>query len=459
MEKEIQTTQTQKSTKEAEVQNFNLDLNDYLKDTNVSFFTKFLWWCCGADKKILIKATNYDRVKYAGIGAIVLVTGILAAVSGGFAFSTIFATKEMAVDKINTGEEGMLSFLGNIDVSSIAVVIFAIFWGLMIFNIDRFIISSTGKGDGTDKITLGEFGRALPRLIIAVILGVTISKPLELKIFESEINAELEQKQREYQAELDEKTTAKFDKLKKELEEKRTPLREKKNDLNKTLEERRLEILNLEEELQYEIQGRVKGRKGSGRGGYGPAAKKIEQTIAKRTSELENLKLTYAVQQEELDAEIGEIKLFITELDGEQKTERLNNKKLAKGLDGLLQRIKIGDEVAGVIGIFLMLLLLSIETGPLFFKMMMNKGPYDYMEENLKNKIKAFNGIVIEYDFYPNGKEGQKIKKVNFLEVKAEEDIAKTRVAGQTEINNSIIESYKASELKNINNNPEDYIS
>ena len=45
------------------------------------------------------------------------------------------------------------------------------------------------------------------------------------------------------------------------------------------------------------------------------------------------------------------------------------------------------------------------------------------------------------------------------MEVKAEEDIAKTRVAGQTEINNSIIESYKASELKNIKNNPEDYIS
>jgi hypothetical protein len=457
MEKKMQTNQ--KLSKDTEVQNYNLDLNDYLKDNDVTFFTKFLWWCCGADKKILIKATNYDRVKYAGIGAIVLVTGILAAVSGGFAFSTIFATKEMAVDKINTGKDGMFSILENIDITSIAVVIFAIFWGLMIFNIDRFIISSTGKGDGTDKITWGEFGRALPRLVIAIILGITISKPLELKIFESEINAELEQKQREYQAELDEKTTAKFDKLKKELDEKRTPLRENKNDLNKTLEERRLEILNLEEELQYEIQGRVKGRKGSGSGGYGPAAKKIEQTIAKRTSEFENLKIDYAAQQKELESEISDIELLITEFESEQKTERLNNKKLAKGLDGLLQRIKIGDEVSGLIGKFLILLLLSIETGPIFFKMMMNKGPYDYMEENLKNKIKAFNGIVIEYDFYPDGKEGQKIKKVNFLEVKAEEDIAKTRVAGQTEINNSIIDSYKASEMKNIKNNPEDYIS
>jgi hypothetical protein len=82
--------------------------------------------------------------------------------------------------------------------------------------------------------------------------------------------------------------------------------------LSKILEERRLEILNLEEELQYEIQGRVKGRKGSGRGGYGPAAKKIEQTIAKRTSEFENLKIDYASQQKELESEISGIKLLIT---------------------------------------------------------------------------------------------------------------------------------------------------
>ena len=115
MEKKMQTNQ--KLSKDTEIQNYNLDLNDYLKDNDVTFFTKFLWWCCGADKKILIKATNYDRVKYAGIGAIVLVTGILAAVSGGFAFSTIFATKEMAVDKINTGKDGMFSILENIDIS------------------------------------------------------------------------------------------------------------------------------------------------------------------------------------------------------------------------------------------------------------------------------------------------------------------------------------------------------
>ena len=38
-----------------------------------------------------------DRVKYAGIGGIVLCTGVLAAFSGGFAFYTIFSPKGEAV--------------------------------------------------------------------------------------------------------------------------------------------------------------------------------------------------------------------------------------------------------------------------------------------------------------------------------------------------------------------------
>lgn len=78
------------------------------------------------------------------------------------------------------------------------------FWsylGIIIFNLDRFIVSSTGKGDGTDSITWKEFFQALPRLLIALILGFTISKPLELKIIETEINVQL---RKEQQLKLDE---------------------------------------------------------------------------------------------------------------------------------------------------------------------------------------------------------------------------------------------------------------
>jgi len=44
-----------------------------------SRFTRFLWWCSGADSVLLKISPMKDRVKYAGIGGIVLCTGVLAA--------------------------------------------------------------------------------------------------------------------------------------------------------------------------------------------------------------------------------------------------------------------------------------------------------------------------------------------------------------------------------------------
>ena len=76
-------------------------------------------------------------------------------------------------------------------------------WGLIILNLDRFIVSSTGKGDGTDKITWKEFGQAIPRIVIALILGVAISSPLEVRILKSEIDANLQKVQEDYKIELD----------------------------------------------------------------------------------------------------------------------------------------------------------------------------------------------------------------------------------------------------------------
>lgn len=174
-----------------------MDVQEYLKAhkniskrsrkvVGTSWFTKFLWWCAGADKVFLELSPMKDRVKYAGIGGIVFCTGLLAAFSGGYAFYTIFSPKGEAVHD---------SFL-HLD-SILPAVIFAIVWGMIILNLDRFIVSSTGKGDGTDKITLGEFGRAIPRILIALILGIAISAPLEVRILKSEIDAELQKKTRE----------------------------------------------------------------------------------------------------------------------------------------------------------------------------------------------------------------------------------------------------------------------
>ena len=64
---------------------------------------------------------------------------------------------------------------------------FGIVWGLLIFNLDRFIVSTIRKRDCFSS----EFFQATPRVILAIIIAIVISKPLQIKIFEKEINTVL----------------------------------------------------------------------------------------------------------------------------------------------------------------------------------------------------------------------------------------------------------------------------
>jgi hypothetical protein len=131
-----------------------------------SYFQQFLWWCAGARIEFL-KQSPSDHPKYFGIGGTVMFTALMASFAGGYAFNTAF-------------DNLLLSIL------------FGAFWGALIFNLDRYIVSSTGKGDGTAKITWEEFWTALPRLVLAILIALVVSVPLELKIFEKEINIEVQ---------------------------------------------------------------------------------------------------------------------------------------------------------------------------------------------------------------------------------------------------------------------------
>ena len=60
---------------------------------------------------------------------------------------------------------------------------FAVLSGCLIFTIDRFMVSSL-RADATWWVRLWQ---AAPRLLLAVIIGIIISRPIEIKIFEKEI--------------------------------------------------------------------------------------------------------------------------------------------------------------------------------------------------------------------------------------------------------------------------------
>lgn len=130
------------------------------------FLNEFLWICAGADRKVLRQCPT-DYAKYAGIGGTILFTALMAMLSGGYALYSVFYN-------------GYYAFF------------FGVFWGLLIFNLDRFIVN-TMYSDGKVTISWREFYSGLPRIIMAIFLGIVISTPLELKIFEDAIDIRIEQ--------------------------------------------------------------------------------------------------------------------------------------------------------------------------------------------------------------------------------------------------------------------------
>lgn len=122
---------------------------------------RFLIWCSGAQVGILYNEAPTDRTKHVGIGGTVLLTALLAILSGGYAMHLTFQTVWVSIP-------------------------FGIFWGAIIFNLDRYIVSSMKKtGNWQEEVSF-----AVPRFLLALVLAVVVSKPIELRLFQDSIQTQ-----------------------------------------------------------------------------------------------------------------------------------------------------------------------------------------------------------------------------------------------------------------------------
>ena len=117
-----------------------------------------------------------DHNTYAGIGATIVLTAVLASLSGGYALWTVFQSSPYAISL------GLL-------------------WGILIFNLDRYIVMSLHKSRGGFGAFFRQVATASPRLLLALLIASVITVPLELKIFEREI---IDQLERQHQRTLNE---------------------------------------------------------------------------------------------------------------------------------------------------------------------------------------------------------------------------------------------------------------
>ncbi|NOW98943.1 DUF4407 domain-containing protein [Mucilaginibacter sp. SG564] len=412
---------------------------NYYKNPTPTWVMRQFWKISGADRYILEKSTYSDQVKYTCMGGIVLATGVMAALAGGYAFYTIFAPKGDAIDDIKT-----IVHSGQYDPTDIPTlllaVLFGLIWGAIIFNIDRFIVTSTGKGDGTEAITKQELKSALPRIIMGTIIALTISKPVEIRMFKSEIDARLYQVQLEAQKEYEIKTRKNFEDRIRDLDRENAGIQSRIDQYMKVIATKD-SLWNIETS---------KGQGGRGEG-EGPMARSYKAERDRVEAEKDQF-------TEMNKSKIQDIEKRRSRMNAELEVALKKNKSVSAGLDGLLERIKISHELAPGISIFITLLFMAIELTPIFFKMMLIKGPYDYLEENIKDLVKAQNGIEIHHDYYKD-KEGIERELVIQHEVGRMTSMKARVIEAQKELNEYIIDRWKEQQKAHIDANLDAYVS
>ncbi|MCE3259943.1 MAG: hypothetical protein K0S12_1584 [Bacteroidetes bacterium] len=309
---------------------------------------KFILFCSGASLPLL-KRCPTEVNKYFGIGASVLFTSIFAALSAGYALSVVFD-------------------------STWAAIAFALLWGAMIFNLDRFIVSSMRKGRAPVKDSL----IALPRIVFAIIIALVVSKPLELKIFEKELNRKLDEKRTAEALGAKASIHRSFPEIN-ELEQK---IRIAKNEIQAKE--------SFRDKLQQEYDAERFGKKtpaSTGIAGIGNNARKKEIQLDEAQKDLDQTSIRNLTKINLYEQQLGQ--LFAL-----KQLEFSKQKPAIDRYDGLAARIEAlsvlttESSAINLVNIFLVLLFILIETTPILIKLMAQRGPYDELMEGHEHNYK-----------------------------------------------------------------------
>ena len=401
--------------------------------------------CSGADRSILLLCPT-EWNKYSGIGATVFLTACLATLSGGYALFSVFE---------------------NYTVS----IIFGIFWGFVIFNLDRYIVLSLRKPKipssreiyeapenerkslrlDRRRLLWNQFLMATPRILIALIIAITVSKPLELQLFHKRINNQLgtqaefaiEKYKKDYEvsinnlnSQIEDFENEQDERLKlvytsnpvySEVQEKLSILNKTKNDKDsnrkqaKKIRDQNWETVyvkvrevselgdvyfDTKKKRKLNSKGRAKNRE----------VKKLDVEIKNLEIELKELDAKKEYIEEEFKIDVAKIKEsytgkiqalkvqrdemeknYITGLAGHTKRNRNSNDLLAQ-LEALGNISEFGNPVwwASLIITFLFILL---ECAPVVIKLLTKRGPYEEILDR------------IEYEHFI--KEQEAISKIN----------------------------------------------
>jgi hypothetical protein len=320
---------------------------------------KILISCSAAVEDVIERPQcRADAKRHAMVGAFVLLTAVFAFASGGFAVYTGFKSVPLAI-------------------------LVGIAWALMIFTIDRFIVSGIRKPDVSAmkfaerwKTYARELLITLPRIALACVISIVIVTPLELRFFEREIDARIAENQL---ADLH-RATATIDTGFTRLQE----LQEKNKELREEIGKAQVQYQNANELKIQELAG-ISGTRHKG---PGPV---FQQRVEQADKLLNDWQTTEQKNTQLIRKNNSEIDLL------EKKRESMI---VARGgviamSDGFLARFEALGELAAAhpktetARMFMTLLLLCIELTPVLTKMLVTRGAYDEIMDTVEHKVRV----------------------------------------------------------------------
>ena len=304
---------------------------------------KFFIICSGSDTDIIENCSIGEQNKYAGIGATVFFTAVMAFIASSYALYTVFD-------------------------NYFAAIAFGFIWGLLIFNLDRFIVSTIKKRNNI----IDELIQATPRLILAVIIAIVISKPLELKIFEKEINRVLLEQKNDLTLANQNQIAEQFNPTIAELE-----------NTNKALQSQ-IDTKEAEVNALYDTYiSEAEGTAGTKLLGKGPVYKEKREKHDAGLAELQLLKTENKDKITANEAQMAKLKT-------DYETKVSTTQPVIDKFDGFMARINALGELPWIPSFFIFLLFLAIETSPIFAKLLSPKGEYDYKLEDIETAVKTW---------------------------------------------------------------------
>ncbi|MFT7588174.1 MAG: hypothetical protein ACI959_000381 [Limisphaerales bacterium] len=318
-----------------------------------------LLYCAGVSREILDKCPESEIRKYRLLGLAVLVPALMGVFSGGYAVYTTFQSVP-------------------------AALAIGLLWGFVILTIDRVLIL-TYRNKGTAAQNLMNSGLWL-RLGLAALIAITISKPIEMRLFKDTIDEQIT-KRTDLRVEEEKKPfTARIDSINGGLLAASAQLTKDQEGLDRLLQKQRTKV----ERMQSTFMAEMDGSGGTMNRGIGPIAaqKRVQlerseeelwyledQTGKRRTQLQEDHNLLASARQNEIRA---------LQRRSDNRAEAIQDAAATDLLSRLTALSELAKEKPTVkyAGMLITLLFLFIELIPLLTKAFMRNGAYAFYLEN-----------------------------------------------------------------------------